>query len=97
MRLLKRQAAEIDTLLVRQYILLITQCTAGVIKGDRMHACNRACRFECKLPLAQTMPSCPCRHRQASMGRQLSEMGAAYADELEAIEGALLQVCIMKQ
>lgn len=30
------------------------------------------------------------------MGRQLSEMGAAYADELEAIEGALLQVCIIK-
>lgn len=26
------------------------------------------------------------------MGRQLSEMGQAYNDELEAIEGALLQV-----
>lgn len=29
---------------------------------------------------------------QAAMGRQLGEMGQAYHDELEAIEGALLQV-----
>lgn len=30
----------------------------------------------------------------AAMGRQLSEMTAAYREELEAVEGVLMQVCV---
>jgi hypothetical protein len=43
--------------------------------------------FQSRLPLGRTY------HRaQSAMGRQLGEVGAAYAEELEAIEAALMLV-----
>jgi len=84
-RLLKRQAAEIDTLLVG---------VAAVSGGHQSRLQTDQNCQACFLPRISdllTPESQNQNYTQAAMGKQVSEMSQAYYDELEAIEAALLQ------